>query len=71
MAIMSLNTGNWILEVNIMNNRLARGEKEKAILHEELDKKKVFYKGYKHNVEIWRKNRAKIEQKIKTFIKNL
>ncbi len=54
-----------------MNNRLARGEKEKAILHEELDKKKVFYKGYKHNVEIWRKNRAKIEQKIKTFIKNL
>jgi len=32
MAIMSLNMGNLNLEVNSLNNRLATGEKEKAIL---------------------------------------
>jgi hypothetical protein len=41
------------------------------MLQEELDKEKEFDKGYKHNVEIWRKNRAKAEQKIKVFIKKL
>jgi ribosomal protein L31E len=27
--------------------------------------------GYKHNVEIWRKNIIEVEQKIKVFIKKL
>jgi len=49
MAIVNLNMGN--LEVNIMKNILATGEKEKVVLEEELDKER-FQKGYKHNVEI-------------------
>jgi hypothetical protein len=32
MAIVSLNMGNSILEVNIMNNKLIMREKEKAML---------------------------------------
>ncbi len=40
MAIMSLNMGNLTLEVNILNNRLVMGEKEKAMLQEELDKER-------------------------------
>jgi len=38
MAIVSLNMGNLILEINILKNRLVTGEKEKALLQEELDK---------------------------------
>jgi hypothetical protein len=38
MAIMNLNMGNFILEVNTLKNRLAIGKKEKAMLHEEFDK---------------------------------
>jgi bacterioferritin (cytochrome b1) len=45
--------------VNILKNRLAIGEKEKAMLHEELNKEREIQKGYKHNVEIWRKSRVK------------
>ncbi len=41
MAIMSLNMGNLTLEVKNLKNRLATWEKEKAMLHEELDKKRV------------------------------
>jgi hypothetical protein len=44
-------------------------EKEKAMLQEELDKERKIQKGYKHNVEIWRKSRVKTEQKIEMFIK--
>jgi hypothetical protein len=40
---------------------LAIGEKEKAILWEELNKENKFQKGYKHNVEISKKNGAKAE----------
>ncbi len=47
------------------------GEKEKAMLQEELDKDKDFQKGYKHNVEIWRKNKVEAEQKNKVIIKQL
>jgi len=57
--------------MNTLNNRLAMGEKEKAVLQEELDKERYFYKGYKHNVEIWRKNKAKAKQKNKVLIKKL
>ncbi len=32
MAIMCLNTGNLTLEVNILKNRLAMGDKEKVVL---------------------------------------
>ncbi len=41
------------------------------MLQEELDKERDFQKGYKHNVEIWRKNKTKVEQKNKVFIKKL
>jgi hypothetical protein len=48
MAIMSLNMGNFILEVNILKNILVMGEKEKekekVMLHEELDKYRDFQK---------------------------
>ncbi len=40
------------------------------MLQEELDKEKD-NKGYKHNVEIWRKSRVEVEQKIKVFLKKL
>ncbi len=33
--------------------------------------KRDFQKGYKHNVEIWKKNMAKIELKIEMFTKKL
>ncbi len=70
MAIVNLNMGNLILKVNTLNNILVAGEKEKAMLQEELDKERDLQKGYKHNVEIWRKNRAKVKQKY-IFIKKL
>jgi hypothetical protein len=53
--------GNLTLEVSILKNKLASREKEKVVLQEELDKERDFQKGYKHNVEIWRKNRAEVE----------
>jgi hypothetical protein len=46
MAIMSLNMGNLILKVNILKNKLATREKEKAVLQAELDKERNFQKGY-------------------------
>ncbi len=61
MAIVSLNMGNLTLEVNTLKNKLAMGEKEKVMLHEELDKDRDFQKRYKHSVEIWRKNKSKVE----------
>ncbi len=69
MAIVNMNVGNLTLEANNLNNKLATGEKEKVILQEELDKEKNFQKGYKHNVEIQRKNGVEVELKIKVFIK--
>jgi hypothetical protein len=36
-----------------------------------LDKEREFHKGYKHNVEIWKKNRAHVEQENKLLIKKL
>jgi len=42
MAIINLNMGNLNLEVNNMNNKLAIGEKEKAIQHAELDRERDF-----------------------------
>ncbi len=71
MAIVCLNMGNLILEVNALKNRLATREKEKEVLQEELGNEKDFQKECKHNVEIWRKNRAKVEQKNKVLIKKL
>jgi hypothetical protein len=53
---MNFNMGNLTLEVNTLKNILATGEKEKVVLQEELDKERNFQKGYKHNVEIWKKN---------------
>jgi bacterioferritin (cytochrome b1) len=70
-TIVSLNMGNLTLEVNTLKNRFVTGEKEKVVLQEELDKERKFQKGYKHNVEIWRKNKAKAEQKNKVLIKIL
>ncbi len=59
MVIVNLNTGNSTMEVKTLKNILAMGEKEKAMLKKELDKERNFQKGYKHNVEIWRKNIGK------------
>jgi len=59
------------MEVNTLNNKLVVGEKEKAMLQEELDKERDIQKGYKHNVEIWRKSMVKVEQNIKMSIKKL
>ncbi len=70
MAIVNLNMENLILEVNNLKNRLATREKEKVVLQEELDKERNFQKGYKHNVEMWRMNRAEVEPK-KLFIKKI
>ncbi len=71
MAIMNLDTGNLTLEVNIIKKILFMGEKEKVMLQEEMDKEKDFQKGYKQNVEIWRKNRVEAEQTNKLRIKKL
>jgi hypothetical protein len=71
MAIMNLNMGNLTLEVNSLKNMLVIREKEKVMLHEELDKEKNFQKGYKHNVESWKKNRAEAEQNIIVLNKKL
>jgi bacterioferritin (cytochrome b1) len=57
--------------VSSLKNKLAIGEKEKAILQEELGKEKNFQKGYKHNVKILRKKKAEVKQKIKVLIKKL
>ncbi len=45
MSIVSLHMGNFTLEVNSLNNILAMGEKEKAMLQEESDKERNFQKG--------------------------
>jgi hypothetical protein len=50
MAIVNMNMGNLNLEVSSVKNRLVTEEKEKAILHVELDKGKDFQKEYKHNI---------------------
>ncbi len=42
MTIVNLNMGNLIIEVNTLKKNLVMGEKEKAVLHEELDKEKEF-----------------------------
>jgi len=52
MAIVSINKGNLTLEANTLKNKLVVGEKEKAMLQEELDKERDIQKGHKHNVEI-------------------
>jgi len=41
MAIVSLNMGKFILKVNILMNILVIGEKEKVVLHDELDKERT------------------------------
>jgi len=71
MPIVSLNMGNLTLGVNTLQNGLIAGEKEKAMLQEELDKEKDFQKRYEHNVEIWRKSKVEVELKNKVLIKKL
>ncbi len=50
MAIMNLNMGNLNLEVRSLKNILTIEEKEKVVLHVELDKERDFQKDYKHNI---------------------
>ncbi len=59
---MNPNMVNLTLEVNSLKKIIATWEKEKE---------KTFQKGYKHNVEIQRKNMTKAKQKIKMLIKKL
>jgi len=40
MVIVNLNMGNLTMEVNIINNILVVGEKEKVVLQEKIDKEK-------------------------------
>ncbi len=70
MIIVSMSMGNLTLEVNNLKNSLATREKEKVVLQEELNKERDFQKGYKHNVEIWKKNMVEAEQKKKCSLKN-
>jgi hypothetical protein len=70
MAIMSLNMGNLNLEVSSIRNRLAIDEKEKAVLHVELDKERDFQKEYKHNIKICKKNMIKNNHRSKHSYKN-
>jgi hypothetical protein len=42
MAIVNLNTGNLNMEMKSLKTKLATGEKENAVLQEELDKEKDF-----------------------------
>ncbi len=69
MAIVNLNMGNVILQVNTLKNKLVMWEKEKVMLQEELDKERDFQNGYKHNVEILKKNMTEVKPKIYIFIK--
>ncbi len=71
MAIVSLNIRKLTLEVNILKHILAVREKGKVMLQEELDNKRDIQKGYKHNVEIWKKNKVEVKQNIKVPIKKL
>jgi chromosome segregation ATPase len=71
MVIMNLNMGNLNLEVSSLKNRLMIKEKEKVVLHVELDKERDFQKEYKNNIEIWRKNRTKNKQRVKALIQKL
>jgi hypothetical protein len=57
MAIVNLNMGNLNLEVSYLKNKFVTEEKEKVVLHVERD----FHKAYKHNIEIWKKNRVENE----------
>ncbi len=41
MAIVSLNMGKLTLKINIVMNILVMGEKEKVVLHDELDKERT------------------------------
>jgi hypothetical protein len=42
MAIVNLNMGNLILDVNTLKKKLVTGEKEKVVFQEELDKDREF-----------------------------
>ncbi len=68
---MNMNMGNLNLQVSSLKNRLATKEKEKVILQVELDKERDFQKEYKHNIQIFRKNKIENEHKIKAFIQKL
>jgi hypothetical protein len=52
MAIVNMNMGNLTMEVNTLKNKLVIREKEKPMLHEELDNEREFQKDYKHTMEI-------------------
>ncbi len=71
MAIMSLNMGNLTMEGNSVKNIWLQGRRRRQCWKKNWIKRKKFQKGYKHNVEIWRKNRPQAKQKIKMFIKKL
>jgi chromosome segregation ATPase len=71
MAIVSLNMGNLYLEVSNLNNRLATKRRRRQYCRWNWTRTKDFQKECKHNIKMWRKNRAKNEEKIKAFIQKL
>jgi hypothetical protein len=70
MAIMNLNMGNLILEVNTLKKKLLWGRRRRKCYRRNWIRKEIS-EGDKHNVEIWEKNRAEVEEKNKIFIKKL
>jgi predicted nucleotidyltransferase len=70
MAITNLNMGNLTLDVKTLNNILDMREKEKSMLHEELDKERDFQKGCKHNVEIRGRTWERMSRIIKCSFRN-
>jgi hypothetical protein len=70
MAIVSMDMGNLTLEVNILKNKLAIGDKEKAVLHEEIDKERDFQKGYQHMWKFGGRIGQRLRKRLKCSLKN-
>jgi hypothetical protein len=70
MAIVSMNMGNLTLEVNSLKNMLAIGDKEKAMLQEEINKERDFQKGYKHMWKFGGRIGQRLRKRLKCSLKN-
>jgi hypothetical protein len=69
MAIVNLNMGNFIVEVNTLKNKLVTWEKE-AVLHEELDKEIFFQKGISIMWKIGKRTWQRLSRRLKCSLKN-
>ncbi len=69
-SIENLNMGNLTLEVNNLKNRLTTKEKEKAILHEELEKEKIFRRDINIMWKFGRRIGHRLSRKLKCSLRN-